>query len=425
MNLGENIRLALEGLRANKMRALLTMLGIIIGIASVIAILTVGNSLSGAITNSMGSLGATNIYVYLQSKEEASGDQFGGMLIQPANPDDDSRLTDEMMENLLQRYPNEVAGVSVSESAGRGRAQEGRLYANVSVSGVNAFYTEGNNIELVAGRTISERDMDGLRNSAVVSDKLVNNMFKGSAQSALGQELKVTIGEEAYTFNIVGVYKYVQSGMSFSTANEKDISTELLLPITTVKRMNNSPDGYDYFIVTTRNTQDTAAFVSQLENFFNRYYEKNEKFRATAMSMENILDQVDTVMGTISIALSIIAGISLLVGGIGVMNIMLVSVTERTREIGTRKALGATNANIRIQFVVESTIVCMIGGAIGVILGGALGYFGSSLIGTPVGPDIPSILIAVGFSMGIGVFFGYYPANKAARLDPIEALRYE
>ena len=425
MNLGENIRIAFEGLKANKMRALLTMLGIIIGIASVIAILTVGNSLSGAITNSMGSLGATNIYVYLQNKEEAAGGQFGGMMVQPASPDDDSRLTDEMVENLLHRYPNEVAGVSMAASAGRGRAQDGRLYANVSLSGVNAYYTEGNNIEILAGRTITERDIDGLRNSAVVSDKLVNNMFGGNAQSALGEELKVTAGDDAYTFNIVGVYKYVQAGMSFSTANEKDISTDLLLPITTVKRMTNSPEGYDYLVVTTRNTQDTAAFVSQLKNFFNRYYEKNDKFQATAMSMENILDQVDTVMGTISIALSIIAGISLLVGGIGVMNIMLVSVTERTREIGTRKALGATNANIRIQFVVESTIVCMIGGAIGVVLGGALGYLGSSLIGTPVGPDVPSILIAVGFSMGIGVFFGYYPANKAARLDPIEALRYE
>ena len=160
MNLWENIRLALEGLKANKMRALLTMLGIIIGIASVIAILTVGNSLSGTITNSMGSLGATNIYVYLQSKEE--GNQFGGMFAQPANPDDDSRLTDEMVENLLHRYPNEVAGVSIAESAGRGRAQEGRLYANVSVSGVNAFYIEGNNIDLLSGRAISERDMDGL-----------------------------------------------------------------------------------------------------------------------------------------------------------------------------------------------------------------------------------------------------------------------
>jgi putative ABC transport system permease protein len=135
--------------------------------------------------------------------------------------------------------------------------------------------------------------------------------------------------------------------------------------------------------------------------------------------MESVIDQINTVMGTINTALSVIAGISLLVGGIGVMNIMLVSVTERTREIGTRKALGATNANIRIQFIVESTIICLIGGFFGVLLGGVLGYFGSSLIG------IGSITLAVGFSMGIGVFFGYYPANKAAKLDPIEALRYE
>ena len=144
-----------------------------------------------------------------------------------------------------------------------------------------------------------------------------------------------------------------------------------------------------------------------------------------AISMETMLDSMDSIMSTINIALSVIAGISLLVGGIGVMNIMLVSVTERTREIGTRKALGATNGNIRIQFVVESMIVCLIGGVIGIILGTILGYVGSSLMGVVAFPSASSIALAVGFSLAIGIFFGYYPANKAAMLDPIEALRYE
>ena len=141
--------------------------------------------------------------------------------------------------------------------------------------------------------------------------------------------------------------------------------------------------------------------------------------------MESMLSQIDSMMSTMSIAIAIIAGISLLVGGIGVMNIMLVSVTERTREIGTRKALGAPNSAIRIQFITESVITCLVGGFLGVILGVVLGSVGASALGFPARPSVSIILIAVSFSMAIGVFFGYYPANKAAKLNPIEALRYE
>jgi len=141
--------------------------------------------------------------------------------------------------------------------------------------------------------------------------------------------------------------------------------------------------------------------------------------------MESMIETVDDMMDTLSIAISVIAAISLLVGGIGVMNIMLVSVTERTREIGTRKALGATNADIRMQFVVESAVICLVGGILGILLGAVLGYVGSSLLEAPAFPTIGSIALAVGFSLAVGIFFGYYPANKAAKMDPIEALRYE
>lgn len=143
------------------------------------------------------------------------------------------------------------------------------------------------------------------------------------------------------------------------------------------------------------------------------------------VSMTSMMDQMNTMIGAIQLALSVIAGISLVVGGIGVMNIMLVSITERTKEIGTRKALGATNGSIRLQFITESVVICLIGGIIGIIFGIVLGTVAVKLMGYEAAVSLSSIVIAVGFSMAIGIFFGYYPANKAAKLNPIDALRYE
>ncbi|MDE7242744.1 MAG: ABC transporter permease [Oscillospiraceae bacterium] len=423
MGLSESIRLALEGLRANKMRSVLTMLGIIIGIGAVIGILTVGNGLTGSITGSMSGLGASNIGVTLQEKD----DDTGGMasMMGMINPDDDDLITDEMLDTLRERYGEYIVGIAIGESAGSGQAKDGRLYANVGLSGVNEEYQAVQNIDLLGGRWIQQKDIDGQRNVCVVSDKLVNNMFSGNISTALNSEVKIERNGEMLSFRIVGVYEYEASAMGYSMASEKDISTAAYLPISTAKHITGAPDGHSGITIQASSDIDSQAMASVIEDFLNHFYRNNKDYSVIAIAMSSMVESLSSIMNTLSIAISIIAGISLLVGGIGVMNIMLVSVTERTREIGTRKALGATNNDIRVQFVVESIIVCLIGGFIGIVLGTLLGYMGSSLLSEPSYPTAGYIILAVGFSMAIGIFFGYYPANKAAKLDPIEALRYE
>ncbi len=425
LDIGENIRLAWEGLRANKMRALLTMLGIIIGIGAVIGILTVGEGLSANITGEMAAMGAGNVTIYFKERDNEFNDN-SPFAQQAFGIAEDDYFTDEMFTALMARYPNIVTQIALLEVMPGGQVKNGRDYANVNVYGVNENYLPMNDIELITGRNIRAKDNEGTRNVAVISDKLVNNMFDGDPEAALGQEVQATLGSDIYNFSVIGVYEYEQNVMMgmMSSSSEKDITTELYIPINTAKRYNGTRMGYyEYAIAGVAG--DSRVVATQIEDFLSRYYVDNEDYNAAAMSMESVTDMVSSMMDTLSIAISVIAGISLLVGGIGVMNIMLVSVTERTREIGTRKALGATNTNIRLQFVVESVIICLVGGIIGILFGALLGYAGSSLLKAPSAPTPGSILLAFGFSMAIGVFFGYYPANKAATLDPIEALRYE
>ena len=422
MRLMENLRIALEGLRANKMRALLTMLGIIIGIAAVIGILTVGDGLSNTITSQMSSFGASTISISLQQKtSQLDMSDLSSMMVQP---EDSDLITDDMIEEMLARYGADIEAVGLTESVGSGQVKDGRLYANVSVSGVNDGAFTINDVDLQAGRFLQQQDCDGERDVCVVSDKLVQNLFAGDAQAALGSEISVQLRNDRVRLRIVGIYTYKASAFTISTASDKDLSTALYIPVTTAKRLTGAADGYSYFTVMAAGA-DSTAVGTQISNFLNRYYRNNDDYRVTSMSMESVIESVDSMMRKLSIAISVIAAISLLVGGIGVMNIMLVSVTERTREIGTRKALGATNGDIREQFVVESIIICLVGGIIGILLGALLGYVGSSLLDAPSLPSVGSIALAVGFSLAVGVFFGYYPANKAAKLDPIEALRYE
>ena len=422
MYLMENIKLAIEGLKSNKMRSLLTMLGIIIGIGSVIAIVTVGNSMTDSVSASMQSLGATNIMVNVQEMDQ---EDERGPTTNTSSIDESDLITDEMIDKYLKIYGNNVEAISLSSSGGSGKAKEGRLYANVGLTGVNEGYVTANNINMTSGRFVKEGDIKSNRYVAVVSDKLVNNMFSPN-EDPLGQEIKVTMDDSIQTFTIVGVYKYEQTMlMGGSSSSEKDIRTDLYIPITTCKKLASEDKGYQYLTVMLTTDADSEKAVNDTKDFFNTYYKNSTKYEIDVMSMESMMSSVTSMMSTISIAVAVIAGISLIVGGVGVMNIMLVSVTERTREIGTRKALGARNASIRVQFVVEAIIICGIGGLIGIAAGITLGYLGSTLLGFPGFPSIAIIVIAVLFSMLIGVFFGYYPANKAARLDPIEALRYE
>ncbi|MPN12976.1 Macrolide export ATP-binding/permease protein MacB [bioreactor metagenome] len=275
----------------------------------------------------------------------------------------------------------------------------------------------------MCGRYLTRQDILGSKEVAVVSDKLVSSIF--GKEDPLGKEIKIYLGNEIYTYTVVGVYQYKANNLMPTTASEQDIQTSLYIPVSSANRMTGSGEGYQYFTVLTRTGTNADAFIEEVNSFFGKYYARNQTFTVKASSMESLVDQVNSMLGTMSLAISLIAGISLLVGGIGVMNILLVSITERTKEIGTRKALGATNGSIRIQFITESVIICLIGGAIGILAGIFLGMLGANILGYEASASVGSVFLALGFSMLIGVFFGYYPANKAAKMDPIEALRYE
>lgn len=425
----ENIQLAFAGLLANKMRALLTMLGIIIGIASVIAIMTVGDSISNSVTSSMESMGANQITVGLQQKsseEEVSinGIRFVGGPTRTTMKEEDY-ITDEMLEELRNTFSEEISGIMLTESVGSGTAEKDTLTANVSVQGINSDYLLGNELTLLSGRTFTERDQEEGRRVALVSDYLVNNLFDGDCNEAVGTTIQVFLNNRYYSYTIIGVYEYDASA-SFSTESEEDVTTDLYLPLLAAREQNHSKYGYSQMTVLAAENVDSVTFCETLENYFNYGdYRNNENYQVSAFSMESIISSMTEMLSTISIAIAVIAGISLLVGGIGVMNIMLVSITERTREIGTRKAIGADNTSIRIQFIMESVVICLIGGFLGILLGMGLGIGASTYLGYAATPSVGSILFSVSFSIFIGVFFGYYPANKAAKMNPIEALRYE
>ena len=401
---------------------------IIIGIASVIAIMSVGNSISTSVTSSMEEMGVNNITLGVSQKSTedtvtSDGRVFAG-ISRGSEMSDEDYITDEMLNAMEADFADSVTGILLSESAGSGTAEDGSLTANVNITGVNTAYLENEELTLLAGRTLTERDQNEAKRVALVSDKLADNLFEGDYNAAIGSEISIYVSNRYYTYVIAGVYEYDDSG--FSAEAEEDVTTTVYLPLETAREQNHSSTGYSQLTIVTASGVDSTTLCDELETWFNNnYYRSNDSFEVTASSMESMVSSMTEMLSTVSIAISVIAGISLLVGGIGVMNIMLVSITERTREIGTRKALGATNGSIRLQFIMESIVICLTGGFIGILLGLILAAVATNLLGYAASPSIGGIIFSVSFSILIGVFFGYYPANKAAKMNPIEALRYE
>lgn len=428
MLIWENIKIACKALFSNKLRALLTMLGIIIGIGSVIAIMTVSESLTTSISDSFQEMGANNITVGLSAKSEEEEVRADGMRFGAGNRNasitEDDRITDAMLQKMKKTFQNRISAVAISESAGSATVEKDGDSASLNVSGVNKDYFRSDKVTLLAGRSIKKVDLEGNKHVIMISDQMVETLFDGDNESALWQKISLNIDGNYQDFYIVGVYQYESEG-TVSDSSE-DVTTNAYIPLTTAKEIMHSDDGYTQFtIVTDTSVSSVSDFADQIETFFTPYYMSNDNYEIATSTMESMTESMSEMIRTVSLAISLIAGISLLVGGIGVMNIMLVSITERTREIGTRKALGATNGSIRLQFIIESMVLCVVGGCLGIALGLILGSVAASVLGYSATAPVAAIMIAVLFSMVVGVFFGYYPANKAARLDPIEALRYE
>ncbi len=399
----ENIKLALNAIRINKMRSFLTMLGIIIGISSVIAITAIGSSMQGVLDKQFASVGKSAMVTYPNWN-----------MIDDYIPSDALFDRDDM-NTLKAKFPEYIAYIDPNVSASSDY-RIGRLDGKISMSGTAAGRDKMLNLNMIYGRYINEADVNGAKPRLVIEAKTAKKMF--GTENAVGKTVDLTVEEELKEFTVVGVYKEEDSIFTAMNTSQNDFG---YIPYSL---MPGQADWTAYFYMYTAEGvnqteagEKITAYMAKMKGMPEGYY-MYESAEAQANMMTSMLSTVSTAIG-------IIAGISLLVGGIGIMNIMLVSVTERTREIGIRKSLGARTGDILFQFLTESMIISAIGGLIGTTLGCGIAAVGMSAFGVDFIINPMVIVLAVGFSAVVGVFFGIYPARRAAKLDPIEALRFE
>lgn len=399
----EYIKIALMNIKTNKGRSILTMLGIIIGISSVIMIISIGNGVRGEVNAELEAMGSGQIVFYVDNTRKETTVAF------------DQSDFDAILEQV-----DHVKGVTPSYGSW-GTAEGPKGDYDIRMDGGTVGLQYASSDPIIKGKYFTQNDYDGGSNVCVISESSAVLLF--GTTDVVGMTFDATCYGITQEMRVVGIRKD-NASLLFGSGGSSYIQAEVPLTFLANKFGFWIEDFSQFYVIadSNQNSPEVAGKVMTLLEIRHNVRGENQ---IMTESFSDYSSMYDTILGVITLFISFVAAISLLVGGIGVMNIMLVSVTERTREIGIRKALGARTNSILLQFLAEAGIITLLGGIIGIVLG-ALGAMGvCSLLGLTASIDVATVIIASVFSCGVGIFFGIYPARKAARLSPIEALRHE